>query len=418
MQVICDTYYPMGAKLDTSINALNSGSQPSFINPFGDSPSGKDKPNLSPVVSYSSGDNLPVSLAASWQKFDPEKDSSVTIIKKHPNSKIAGDLYKVKLDDNSYMWVAPKLGGAVYGLVLNGLTVLDSPLILQKTKLKKRDISVSGLKGMPFISPPNRGDVIYDENGKPLINTRKRSFKDWLMGRNNFDKVEKHSIHGRLFKLAWRLESMERNTASGAIKTTVVFHTKDDSYLSKHFGDAEFRITYTLSKDPKTGKPSLEAHVKVKNLGEKKYPLVGFGFHPYFVTPKGAEIKMGAQKIYEAKNGIPTGKLSQVRPSVLEGDLDAVFTDLKKPESNDAAITSLLLKGSKGKAAPEIHIEQSGAFNHLVIFKGSNNKGYSCIEPQTCATDATRLAFKENLNVANPVFLDKGETLEAKLRLS
>jgi galactose mutarotase-like enzyme len=281
-------------------------------------------------------------------------------------------------------------------------------------KLKKKEISVDKLKGMPFISPPNRGNIIYTPKGKPLINTKRRALIDWLMGRNNFDKVGGQMIHGRLFKMPWRLQSIEKDSSGSALRATVVFETKNDKYLLKHFGDAEFSLTYTLSKDTGTNRTNLETKVKVTNKSDKDYPLVGFGFHPYFVTPKGSSFRIPAQKKYEDHEGIPTGKLSPVQDTDTEGSVDRVFTDLLRSPDSQAAISTIQLANKLGNSS--IQIEQSEIFNHLVVYNGS--EGYTCIEPQTCATDATRLAYKKNIAEASPSFLPARETVEGIFKIS
>jgi len=263
------------------------------------------------------------------------------------------------------------------------------------------------MEGMPLISPPNRTNEskIYYSNAKGKTREIKLAKPKEDEGNGNFEFNEGNMIHGRMHKEKWSLKEAATNSA-GDLKLTYNFNTKDDPILSKKLGSAEFSMTYTLSKNPKTGVPSLKTEVTVTNTGDEKspngglYPLVGLGFHPYFNVDQAASFTAAVGKELKlGEKGIPTGELENAssnintgrKASKADGQIDATYT-VKPNVQGEARSTITQEKGTK------IHIDQSSEMGFITIYNGETDKvtgqNKLCIEPLTCPPNASELQFK------------------------
>lgn len=285
----------------------------------------------------------------------------------------------------------------VLDLELAGEKIISSPVLENKAGGNK----VHEVQGMALISPPNRTNqsVIYYPDAKGKINkiTLADPRKDEENG--NFEFNEGNMIHGRMHKEPWSLQKAETNQA-GDLRLTYSFNTKDDPILSGKLGEAEFSMTYTLSKNPGTGVASLKTEVTVTNTGNEGspngglYPLVGLGFHPYFNVDTEASFTAAVdQELELGKKGIPTGELenpnidltSGRKASKAQGFIDASYT--VKPNLQGEA-RSTITQGNGTK----IHIDQSREMGFITVYNGEPDT--LCIEPLSCPPNASELQFK------------------------
>lgn len=323
------------------------------------------------------------------------------------------------------MTLSPSLGAGLLRLELEGREIISSPALGKKLSGR----TVADLEGMQFISPPNRtrkGDIYFHDGKNQLKKINLNKDKDAEFNQGNL-------IHGVVGKKKWDLQKVESN-ANGDLRITYSFNTASDKKLAKILGEAEYKTVYTLSKSKETNIASLSTHVSVTNKGTKNsanegiFPLVGFGFHPYFNVSNNATFKAPVQEGLELdKESIPTGKLvnsdrertiREGRPASQQaGLIDNTFI----VNSSDTAASSIITDLDK-RGSYEIKIKQdSKQYPYLTIFNGAptaDGKQRICIEPITCAPNAGSKAALEGDFQANSKILQAGESLSANFSIS
>jgi galactose mutarotase-like enzyme len=357
-----------------------------------------------------------------WQAVNLESLKTAGILSTE-TKKVAGKditIQNFSLSDKSAkVSISPELGANVLGLELAGEKVISSPVLEAKAK----GSNVSEMEGMPLISPPNRANKseIYYPDAKGKIRKIKLA-NHWWNWNKKFEFNQGNMIHGRMHKEKWSLKEAATNSA-GDLKLTYNFNTKDDPILSKKLGFAEFSMTYTVSKNLETGVPALKTEVTVTNTGDKKSPNgglypVGLGFHPYFNVDKEASFTAPVKEKLELdKKLIPTGKLEDAskdsintgrKASKAEGFIDATFT--VRPNAEGEA-RSTITQGNGTK----IHIDQS-QMSFITVFNGETDKKTGqnklCIEPLTCAPNASELQFKNKASTGGTALKPNAITLK------
>jgi galactose mutarotase-like enzyme len=369
----------------------------------------------------------------SWQAVNLEDLKTAGILSTE-TKKVAGKditIQSFSLSDKSArVSISPELGANVLGLELAGEKVISSPVLENKAK----GSNVSEVQGTPLIIPPNRTNKseIYYPDAKGKIRKIKLANRWWNWNKK-FEFNQGNMIHGRMHKEKWSLKEAATNSA-GDLKLTYNFNTKDDPILSKKLGFAEFSMTYTVSKNPETGVPSLKTEITVTNTGDKKspngglYPLVGLGFHPYINVDKGASFTAAVDKELKLnKKLIPTGKLKNPsenlttgrKASKAEGFIDATFT--VKPNAEGEAISTITQENGN-----KILIKQVPEMPFITIFNGETNKKTGqnklCIEPLGSAPNASELQFKNKATDAalkpNAITLKPQESHQASFTIS
>jgi galactose mutarotase-like enzyme len=369
-----------------------------------------------------------------WQAVNLENLKTVRILSTE-TKKVAGKDITIQSfslrDQSAKVSISPELGANVLSLELAGEKIISSPVLENKAGGNK----VHEMEGMPLISPPNRtnkSEIYYsDDNGRTKKIRLANPKKDEENG--NFEFNEGNMIHGRMHKEPWSLKKAETNQ-TGDLRLTYNFNTQDDLILSKKLGFAEFSMTYTLSKNPETGVPSLKTEVTVTNTGDKNspngglYPLVGLGFHPYFNVDKEASFTAPVEKELElGENGIPTGKLEDASSNIntgrkasrADGQIDATYT-VKPNAQGEARSTITQENGTK------IHIDQSHEMGFITVYNGETDKRAGqnklCIEPLTCPPNASELQFNNKATDAalqpNTVILEPQKSHNASFTIS
>jgi galactose mutarotase-like enzyme len=369
-----------------------------------------------------------------WQTVDLQTLETTEMLSTE-TKKVAGKditIQSFSLSDKSAkVSISPELGANVLSLELADEKVISSPILENKAGGNK----VHEMEGMPLISPPNRTNKskIYYSDAKGKTREIKLAKPKQDEGNGNFEFNEGNMIHGRMHKELWSLQKAETNK-TGDLRLTYNFNTQDDPILSRKLGFAEFSMTYTLSKNPETGVPSLKTEVTVTNTGDKNspngglYPLVGLGFHPYFNVDKEASFTAPVEKELElGENGIPTGKLEDAssnintgrRASRADGQIDATYT-VKPIAEGEARSTITQENGTK------IHIDQSREMGFITIYNGETDKQTDqnklCIEPLTCPPNASELQFNNKATDAaltpNAITLKPQDSQRASFTIS
>lgn len=259
-----------------------------------------------------------------------------------------------------------------YGSNLKSLKYNDRELIYCDQKLLTSHDFTGNFVLWPF---PNRvRDRRYQFNG------REYSLAKVKVPRGNFPL-----IHGLVRDEKWQV----KQTATG-LKTWIEIKPG-----FKYWECWPFKSR--LSLEYKLGKNKLRISYKVENLGTKE---LGFGFalHPMFKDA--TAIKVPAKWVMEADEDLlPLGKLlpadlNELKP-VAKLNLDHVFTGLTGPQTisfkNNLSLT----------------ISTSKDFTHCVVYTGEKEK-FSCVESQTCSTDAFNLDAKGLKKEAHLIRLKRG----------
>ena len=312
--------------------------------------------------------------------------------------KIVNQIYKSK-DGQTEVKIAPDLGASLLNLTVKGKSIINSPV-----KNLSQANNVSEIQGMPLISPPNRTrNKFY--NGSKVI--KLPNVKE------QFEVTRGDMIHGRLFRNKWSLEGAEENN-KGDLRLNYSFNSSQDPYLAQHFGDATYRLSYILRQGGE-----LEVEIGVKNNGSTTYPLIGVGFHPYFDIDEDSQFKFSAKEVYKTNwRGLPTGKFTEPKNIGLKsGDwnpsharkVEHVFTGL---DFDTDDLTHSEIKTKQGT----VKLSQSKEFSHLVIF--NRERGKLCLEPQSCATDASFLSARKGLAKADARFLEPGAGFNGRMKIS
>lgn len=253
--------------------------------------------------------------------------------------------------------------------------------------------------GIPILFPfPNR-----IREGRFRWNNREYHLPESKVG---YDGAG-NAIHGFAIDRPWRVLEQTESAAVGEFRLSV-----DAPERLEHWpADCIIRIRYEV-----TGR-ALRAHIHIENPCDEPLPW-GFGTHPYFKLPLGADSSAGqclieapAAEEWELINCLPTGKQRPVRPDrdLREGayfrdlKLDDVFTGLA-PAKNHLECYIL-----DGKAGLQVSQRCDTVFRELVIYTPPQRDAI-CLEPYTCATDAINL--ESNKVDAGLRVLDPGGTFK------
>jgi aldose 1-epimerase len=200
-----------------------------------------------------------------------------------------------------------------------------------------------------------------------------------------------NAIHGFAIDRPWRVIDQLENVAVGEFQLSVDAPERLELWPA----DCTIRIRYEVK-----GR-ALRADIEIENPGKDPLPW-GFGTHPYFKLPLGADsgagqclIECPASEEWELINCLPTGKRRPVPPDkdLREGAyfrdlrLDDVFTGLAPAQSH---LECYILDG---KAGLQISQRCDPIFRELVIYTPPKRDAI-CLEPYTSTTDAINLEPK------------------------
>jgi aldose 1-epimerase len=195
-------------------------------------------------------------------------------------------------------------------------------------------------------------------------------------------------IHGFAIDRPWRVIEQEESYAVGEFRLSIDAPERLDLWPADYI----IRIRYEVA-----GR-ALRADIEIENPSDAPLPW-GFGTHPYFKLPLGADsgagqclIEAPASEEWDLVNCLPTGKRRAVRPDrdLREGayfcdlKLDDVFTGLAPAEHH---LECYILDG---KAGLQISQRCDPIFRELVIYTPPNRDAI-CLEPYTSLTDAINL---------------------------
>jgi aldose 1-epimerase len=220
--------------------------------------------------------------------------------------------------------------------------------------------------------------------------------------------------HGFVRDKAWKVLATGASDEEGAWIKSWLDATW---YHNEVLGQFPFPFVVEVVYRLKDGRLTMET--LVRNTGNQDMPC-GFGVHPYFHCTEIGTIEVPAQKRWELKDSLPTGRLLDVdggydltRSRDLQDlVLDDIYTDLKPEE--DRLVRCRLTDGRAGmQTVIEFDAKQ---FPHLVVYTPPEPRRAICIEPYTCPTDAFNL---EDRGVeSNVIVLKPGGSFELTLAIS
>lgn len=194
-------------------------------------------------------------------------------------------------------------------------------------------------------------------------------------------------IHGLVRDETWQF------TAGNDTLTTWIDITPQFRYWQCWPWRSRLTLKYTLKTD------RVRIGYAVANLDKKELGF-GFGLHPLFKNTK--SIKVPARYVMEADADLlPSGKLlpaslNRLTP-VADLDLDHVFTGLINNQSPEVVFDHGL----------KITIKTSPDFTHCVVYTGEKEK-FTCVESQTCSTDAHNLDSRGFIKQAHLIRVKPG----------
>ncbi|HZZ80593.1 MAG TPA: aldose 1-epimerase [Gemmataceae bacterium] len=209
------------------------------------------------------------------------------------------------------------------------------------------------------------------------------------------DPSGKNAIHGFAVNRPWRV--VEHGADAKKAWITAEFHGSVDAPDASPLWPADYRarMTYRLLDGV------LRLEIDVDNPDTKPLPF-GIGFHPYFLlAPFGgmqALVGVGAPKLWELVENLPTGKLLDVDAKRdLRGgqnyahlQLDDVLTNLYPFSYDQEDRIGMLGVLQNPTGARMLTLWASDDFRELVAFTPPHREAV-CLEPYTCTTDAINL---------------------------
>jgi aldose 1-epimerase len=296
----------------------------------------------------------------------------------HDNSLGLDRRVAVLADANNRLEVWPALGLNAYRWQAAGQELLYCPAQFFAENRPTRG-------GWPILFPfPNRiRDGKFDWQGKT-----------YQLPLN--DSTLKNAIHGFAVKRAWRI--IDQGADAGSAWITGEFQCSVDAPETLALWPADYRLRVTFRLHDRI----LRVEAQADNPDSKPLPF-GLGFHPYFaIAPFAgpqAIVNVGAAKIWELADNLPTGHLVDVDPhrdlrhgqSYADLQLDDVMSDLQ-PIAVDAQERLNLAGSIQHPGGDRLLTLWAGPdFREMVLFTPPHREAM-CIEPYTCTTDAINLS--------------------------
>jgi len=414
--------YPLSSR--AAINQLSS-----LRNAYSQGRESQLKQNLTSPLTNTQGISLLSQKSdTSWQEISLEQLKLANMFSETKRS-VAGlnvslQNFSLNKDAKESISISPELGAGLMSLKLDSREIISSPLLKKDLK----DSKVASLEGMQLISPPNRtlnAEIKFEDAKHKIqsINLNK------LAKAANVDAESegKNNIHGIFGKLPWQLAKLETNR-SGDLRITYSFNTADNQALKKSLGEAEFKMSYTLSKADTDKAAQLETSISVENKGNEKsankglFPLIGLAWHPYFKSSPDTSFTSSVKaQLEKNKEQLPSGLLKNI------SDADPLNTQRKADKQSGALDDHFLVKpnDAQGKAATtvirnadhEISISQDAkTLPFLTLYNGADNK--LCVEPLSSSPNAGNMGGVLKKNHAaeydpKSIILKSGETFNA-----
>lgn len=221
-------------------------------------------------------------------------------------------------------------------------------------------------------------------------------------------------VHGLVFDQVWQYNQPETTGDAISVKTFIDITPESPHYDAYPF-DSRLTLTYTLTSN------GVSVSYLVENKGAKTLPF-GFGLHPYFNLLSGKAqtiVSIPASQVMEADDELlPTGRVFDVN------NIMYAMYDLRTPKpigslALDHVYTALqpdapaIIDYSQQKL--QLHLTATHDFTHMVIYTGTPESPFFCLENQTCSTDAVNLAAQDRQDIAHLLEVPAGDSAEGSI---
>lgn len=221
-----------------------------------------------------------------------------------------------------------------------------------------------------------------------------------------------NAIHGFVLNRAWQVVERTESRVVGRFQAS----ERDPEILKKWPADFVLTVSYELSGN------SLRSTVRVDNPDDKPLPF-GFGSHPYFRVPLGAQgnadacmVTVPVARYWELVDMLPSGKTLpadgarhlEAGMKFADTKLDDVFSDVTFRNGRAAATIEDPANGRK------LTIEFDDHFSQCVVYNPPHRQAI-CIEPYTCVPD--QFAMAEQGVISAPQTLQPGKSFECRYEI-
>lgn len=239
--------------------------------------------------------------------------------------------------------ICPEWGGNLVCLSCGDRELLRTPKDLEEIK------NSPVLYGIPLLLPANR-----TENARFSF-----AGKEYALPLN--EPLRNNSIHGALHSAAFQVERITENSVVTSLENTGEWYP------------FPFRITIedTLSE---TG---LTRDLTLENTGEVTMPYT-LAYHIAFVEPSFFAAPVGKRYLVN-ENFIPTGELAEL------SEREQAYRGGMAPDGN--RVSGFYTACGDTVVIGDYKMKLSRQFDHFVLFNGSGNEGFLCIEPQCGAVN-------------------------------
>lgn len=213
-------------------------------------------------------------------------------------------------------------------------------------------------------------------------------------------------IHGLVFDREWKYKNLIVDKDFASVETYIDITQESPNYSAYPFA-SRLSLKYKLSKK------SIKIKYTVQNNSSLEMPF-GFGLHPYFPTlsgPSGTFVMVPADYVMDADDELlPSGRLKNVTHTQF---------DLRQPKSIDLLNLDHVFTGLRPhekayieykKQHMNIYLNTSEEFTHMVLYTMEKDKGFFCLENQTCSTDAINLNARGYKKEAHLLTLTPGKS--------
>ncbi|MDP6686097.1 MAG: aldose 1-epimerase [Candidatus Omnitrophota bacterium] len=292
------------------------------------------------------------------------------------------------LRSGSSFEIVPERGAGVISFKVGGREFL----------LPSDDLNKS-LRGIPFMSPPNR------------VRGEKITIHGQEFDLSEIDEISDdgkgNSIHGPLRGMAWELDGIDSDEQGITVECSIDL---SGTRLGKIFGQAKYTLIYTLKGN------KLSKTVRIVNNDNKPID-VGCAWHDWINAEdvSGWQAVLPASEYCVTEGLLPTGEVRPVQEIGLEqgkaiglagqaGVFDHVLTGL---ESDDGWVTSVL---SHREENIRVIFRQDGRYLKYIVFFIHEDGRSICVEAQSCFTDAHNL--KAQGIASDLITIKQGKTIE------
>lgn len=234
--------------------------------------------------------------------------------------------------------IAPECGSNVIGLAYDGKEILRAPESL--TQLRERPC----LYGMPLLLPANRlADACFSFEGK-----------SYTLPMN--EPAFQNHIHGLLRDAPFCVAEKTESSVTTRLENTGEYYP----------------FPFVITIRDSLSKGGFLRRLTLENTGSHPLPYT-LGFHTAFAEPAWFRVPLAARCEMDGRY-LPTGTMLPLTPQ------QRAFCDGMHPDGSK--LSGVYRSAGSAMQIGQFTVTVSEQFDHWVLFNGSGDEGYLCIEPQ------------------------------------